>query len=82
MIDNVSYDLFLAALRALFLTAIPIVAGGLAGGVLAGVLQGVTTVRDPSIGYAARLVAVIAVLYLMFADIERAIMDLFRQAFH
>ena len=59
------HDIVALATRILFLLGGPVVLGIAAAGLCSGLLQGVTTIKDDAIGYAFRLLAFIAVLYLM-----------------
>lgn len=66
MDQGMLYELVLSGLRLLFIVVAPPVVAVLIGGLLAGVLQGATTVRDVSIGYFGRLLALLITLYLMY----------------
>jgi len=59
------YDLISEGLRALVLIGAPIFLASSLAGLVMGVFQSTTTIREPVLGYAARLLAVGVVLYLM-----------------
>lgn len=75
------HDLLFSGLRLLFTAAVPAVVAILIGGLLMGVLQGATTVRDVSIGYFGRLLALVAALYLIFPLISSGFIDFARRCF-
>jgi flagellar biosynthesis protein FliQ len=59
------YEIVTEALRALVLIGAPVFLASSLGGLVMGVFQSATTIREPVLGYAARVLAVGAVLYLM-----------------
>ena len=75
------YDLVYAALRTLFLSALPVVVAVSLAGTLAAALQSATAIHDPALGYAARLLALLVVLYLVLPSSIDALVSLAQLAF-
>jgi type III secretory pathway component EscS len=67
------YDLLVQAIRAVFVIGAPIVIAAAVAGTVASVLQSAMTLSEPAVGYAVRLVAVVAVIYLMFPTFAKLI---------
>ena len=80
--DGITYDLVLETLRVLFIGAVPVVAAATVAGMIISVFQSATTIVDPSLGYAVRLIAVVVVLYFLVSSFAQSIMMLADQAFH
>ena len=59
------YEIVSEAMRALVLIGAPMVLASSLAGFVMGVFQSATTIREPVLGYAARVLAIGAVLYLM-----------------
>jgi len=57
-------DILIELLRTLFIVGLPIVLFLAIAGLLAAAFQAATTVVEPALGYAARLVALVVVGYL------------------
>lgn len=75
------YDIFLLALRIIFLLALP-VAGILAvSGLLAGFLQSATGVKEQALNYAVKLVVFIFLAYLFFPVAGEYLQELFILAY-
>ena len=74
------YDLAIEAIRLLFVVGGPlIVVTGLAG-TLVSLVQTVTSLPDPALSYGVRMLAVVAVLYLLLPSAIQSLMLLMRQA--
>lgn len=78
--DSACTEIIVQGLRALFLLSIPILAGITIAGVFVGILQSVTTISDPAIGYAVRLIAFLGVLYVMLPAFMQSAIGLFESA--
>lgn len=68
MYDAETYAVIREALRVLFLLGVPVVIAAMVAGVLSGVFQGSTLITDPAIGYTLRVLAIAAVIALVFAS--------------
>lgn len=79
--SDIEYHILLEALRVVFLITVPIVVAGAIAGLLAGLLQTATAISDTSIGYTARLLAVVVVCYLLLSTALELLLDLARLAF-
>ena len=64
------YEIVYQGMRVLFLLGLPVVAAVSLAGTLAAALQAATTIQDPAIGYAARLGALVAVLYFLLPSLS------------
>lgn len=71
------YDILLQSMRVLFLVGIPIVVALSVASIIAGALQAATSIHDAVLGYAARLVVLLAVGYAIFPLMWRSISELF-----
>ena len=69
------------ALRALFIIGLPVVVISAIAGTLTAAFQSITTAHDASVGYAAKLIAILIVLYLFSGDIITAMTSLAKMAF-
>ncbi|NLF25382.1 MAG: hypothetical protein GX589_06955 [Deltaproteobacteria bacterium] len=78
---QVQYDLVYAALRTLFLSALPVIVAVSLAGTLIAALQSATAINDPAVGYAARLLALLVALYLAVPPSVDAIVSLAQLAF-
>ena len=81
MVHSELYPVLLEAVRAFFLIVIPVTAAVAIAGGLAGALQTSTAITDVAIGYAARLLAAVVVLYFFLPSFGRAVLALAEQAF-
>ncbi|RIL09555.1 MAG: hypothetical protein DCC75_06280 [Proteobacteria bacterium] len=63
-------------LRVLFLVGLPILIVGALAGILAGSMQSATNINDMAFGYAARLLALAALGYLMLASFADGLIGL------
>ena len=70
-----------SGLRTLFVLGLPMIVAVAAAGGLFAVIQAATTVRDDSIAYAVRVIALVAVITLLFPTIRDAFIDLAVLAF-
>jgi len=75
------YDIVYLGLQALFLLAVPVVVAVSLAGTIAAVLQSATSIQDPALGYTARLLALLLVLYLVLPSTVDIIISLARTAF-
>ena len=73
--------LILEAVRVLFIAAVPIILAVAVAGMIAGTFQAATTISDYALGYAARVGAVVAILYLFYPAVSEAIRTLAQRAF-
>lgn len=62
--------------RVLFLTNVPILIGAIVAGLVVSSVMAATNVNEKSVSFAARLVAVVAVIYIMLETIKELILDL------
>lgn len=74
-------DVLVHGVRALFYIGVPVVVVVSLVGTIVGALQAATTIQEPALGYAARLVALVALLYLLFPAFARTCIDLAEFAF-
>jgi|GEM_PF-1740296 len=75
------HDVLGEALRALFIIGLPVVVISAVAGTVTAAFQSVTTAHEASVGYAAKLIAVLVVLYLFAGDIVTAMTRLAQMAF-
>lgn len=73
-------DLYLQALRALFLILVPLIIGVCVGGIVSSVLQALTFLNDQSISYASRLIALALVLYSFSGTFSQSLVGLMERA--
>lgn len=79
--SGAEYDVIVEGLRALFMIGLPtLIAISLIGTIVAA-LQAATTINEPSIGYAARVAALVALLYFLFPSFSRTCLNLAELAF-
>ncbi|MBN8548289.1 MAG: flagellar biosynthetic protein FliQ [Deltaproteobacteria bacterium] len=78
---GIEYDVLVAGIRALLLIGLPLIAGITLIGVIVGSLQAATTIQEPALGYAARIAALLIVLYLLFPAFARTCTNLAELAF-
>lgn len=80
-----SGDIFTAVLveglKVLFLLGLPILIAVSLGGILVAALQGATAIHDSASAYAVRILALVAVLYLMFPLYSRSLVSLATMVF-
>lgn len=81
MTSGMEYDVLMAGIRALFYIGLPITLGVALIGTIVSAFQAATTIQEPSIGYAARILALIALLYLLFPAFARTCTNLAELAF-
>ena len=74
-------DIALEALRILFLQGLPIVIVLAVAGTIISALQSATAINEPALGYAVRLLALVAALYFILPATIKAILDLTQVAF-
>ena len=72
------YETLNQMLRILFLMAVPCLLGIAGVGVVVSVLQSATAIRDGSVGYALKLVAAVAVLYVTLPSLVVSLRDFAR----
>lgn len=75
------YDVLMAGIRALLYIGLPILIGITLVGTIISSLQAATTIQEPAIGYAARIVALVVLLYLLFPAFARTCTNLAELAF-
>jgi len=75
------HDLVILSLRVLFMAILPLLGAVALAGMVAGAVQSATAIHDPAISYAARLVAVVVVIYLLFPAFSQALISLTETAF-
>ena len=75
-------DLLILSLRVLFLAVVPVVIGVSVVGAIVSALQAATSINDPSIGYAARLIAAIVIILAMYPLFSRSLATLAEAALH
>jgi flagellar biosynthesis protein FliQ len=66
-------DILIELLRTLFIVGLPVVLFLALAGTVAAALQSATTVVEPALGYAARLVALVIVGYLFLPTFIEAV---------
>jgi len=76
MFDAVTAELLVEALRILFLLAVPVVIVTALAGTIISALQSATTIDEPALSYAIRLLAVIILFYFMFPVFSRSLVIL------
>lgn len=76
MNSGVEYQLLVEAIRALFVIGLPIIVAASIAGTVVAALQSATTLFDPALSYSIRLLAVSAIVYFMFSNFARLVMDL------
>lgn len=77
---GMNQELVLAALRVVVLVSAPFIAAACVAGLLMGMLQAVVAIREPVLGYAARLVAIVLTGWGLSPLITDSLVDLFRKA--
>jgi len=75
------YDVIVQGLRVLFLVGFPVVIVLSIAGTVISALQAATTIRDPALGYAVRLIALVLVLYMILPSSLQALSSLAEMAF-
>ncbi len=75
------YEVLMEGVKALFLIGVPVVLAISIVGTIVAALQAATTITEPAIGYAARLAALIALLYFLFPAFSRTCTKLALLAF-
>jgi type III secretory pathway component EscS len=81
VISGFEYDVLIAGLRALFYIGVPIILAVSLIGTIVGSFQAATTIQEPALGYAARILALIVVLYVLFPAFARTCTNLAELAF-
>jgi type III secretory pathway component EscS len=76
-----SYDILVLAVRALFLIATPITGALALGGVLVSLFQAATTIDEPAMGHAVRVLALGIVFYALFSFFSETMVSLAKAAF-
>ncbi len=66
MLDSATSQVLVDALRVLFLLGIPIVAALSLVSTLVAALQSATSIQEPVLGFGARLIVLVVLLYLMY----------------
>lgn len=74
-------DVLVHGVRALLYIGVPVVVIVSLVGTIVSALQAATTIQEPALGYAARLVALVGLLYLLFPAFARTCIDLAELAF-
>ena len=80
MNSGIERDAIILALRALFLMGLPVVVGVALVGTVAAIFQASTATYDSALSYAARLLALVLVLYLFTPGSLQLITSLFEMA--
>ena len=70
------YDVFLMALKSLYLIAAPCVLVIFVAGSLASILQSAMSVQEATMNYAVRLIAFVLLLYLIMPAAVQSLTDL------
>lgn len=68
-------------IRTLFILGVPVVLVVSLAGTLSSVIQTVTSIQDPSISYAVRLIALVSLIYFFAPMIQQHIIILAEMAF-
>ena len=71
MMADGTYEIVLEGIRALFLIGIPVLLAVSLVGTIVAALQAATTITEPAIGYAARVAALVVLLYFLFPAFSR-----------
>jgi flagellar biosynthesis protein FliQ len=74
--QNQLYDVFLMALKCLYLIAAPSILVIFVAGSLASILQSAMSVQEATMNYAVRVIALVLLLYLILPAAVRSITDL------
>ena len=82
MTGGMEYDVLMAGIRALLYIGLPIILAICLIGTIVGSIQAATTVQEPALGYAARVLALVGVLYLLFPAFSQTCLNLAELAFH
>lgn len=62
--------------RVLFLINVPILIGAIVAGLIVSCVMAATNVQEKSVGFAARLLAIVIIAYIMLETIKELIIDL------
>lgn len=81
LMDAKLYEISVEAIRALFLIGAPILVAAVVAGLVMGAVQSATSIQDRALGYAAKLSAVVAMIYVMLPAIDRSFRSLAETAF-
>jgi len=81
MATGIFYEVVSQALRVLFLVGAPVIIILSLAGTLIAALQSATTIQEPALGYAVRMIALVALLYFFFPAASQSVLDLARLAF-
>lgn len=74
--ENQIYDVFLMAIKSLYLIAAPTVLVIFVAGSLASILQSAISVQEATMNYAVRLIAFVLLLYLIMPAAVRSVTEL------
>ena len=80
MLDTGIYEIIRQGIRGLFVAGVPVLLATSAAGILMAALQAATSVHDTASAYAARLLGLAAVLYLMYQSIWGTLVSLMEYA--
>lgn len=80
MIPDALYDLLNYTLRVLFITALPLAFILAAAGTLAGIFQGATNIKEPTLNYLFKVLALAILAYLMLPGLIQYILNLAEMA--
>lgn len=75
------YEVLIQGVRALFYIGVPVVIATSVLGTLAATFQAATTIHEATLSYAARLLALAIVLYLLFPAFARTCVNLAELAY-
>lgn len=76
MLASPEYTILVEGLRTLFLLAVPILVVVSLAGTIISIFQSATNMPEPALGYAARILALVAVLYFMLPSFSRSLIEL------